>query len=218
MNKLIALAVATVLIALAPAANATVVWTFYETGCTGCLPMPPPPIAIATLTLSGPDSAGSAIWEPGTHAGIPVAAPPMLFGDTTNFSLFFSTAAIVPPSYGYNNFQCGLVVFAHSVLCDYDISWSEQNGQLNAVAINLNSQDTQIGNPRFQTFGLTGGSVATDGTIGNCTISQCQITGFWQNNLQVPEPMSASLLLSGLLGLALTRQYLRLSRGGGKIG
>jgi hypothetical protein len=34
LNKLITLAVATVLIALAPAANATVVWTFYETGCT----------------------------------------------------------------------------------------------------------------------------------------------------------------------------------------
>jgi len=34
MNKLIALAVATVLIAISPAANATVTWTFYETGCT----------------------------------------------------------------------------------------------------------------------------------------------------------------------------------------
>jgi hypothetical protein len=85
MSKLMALAAATVLIALAPAANATVVWTFFETGCTGfsfsgpCHSDHPVafPFPLVTLTLPGPTSAGTAVWKPGT--GPP---PPIYTGDT----------------------------------------------------------------------------------------------------------------------------------------
>jgi hypothetical protein len=59
------------------------------------------------------------------------------------------------------------------------------------------------------------GKAGPDDVFGGCLMALCTVTGFWQSDL--PEPMSAIMLLSGLLGLALARQYLRLSRGGGKL-
>jgi hypothetical protein len=62
-------------------------------------------------------------------------------------------------------------------------------------------------------FGLTsvgGGFSWVD--PGDCFFFPgCEFVGSWQSNLVpefVPEPMSASLLLSGLLGLALARRFL----------
>jgi MYXO-CTERM domain-containing protein len=55
-------------------------------------------------------------------------------------------------------------------------------------------------------FGLTGGPIASDGTLGGCGFTQCQIAGFWQNDLSVSEPASAAVLASGLFGAWLGRR------------
>jgi hypothetical protein len=104
-----------------------------------------------------------------------------------------------------------------TALCFYEIGWSEISGGLNDVSISLLTGDFDVGNAfnissggPGTPFGLTGGRIIAGHTqFDNCPeLTTCDITGFWQSNL-VPEPMSASLLLSGLLGLALGRRYLR---------
>jgi hypothetical protein len=56
----------------------------------------------------------------------------------------------------------------------------------------------------FGPFGLTGGPVGSDGIIGGCGDTQCTVSGFWQSDLTaVPEPISAVLLITGLLGTCL---------------
>ena len=216
MNKLIALAVAIVLIALAPAANATVVWTFYETGCTNstgqCHSDHPVafPFPLMTLTLPGPTSAGTAVWQPGM--GPP---PPVYTGDT--FALSYGGVLSLTPAFTGSNVvgQCSPAT-GHGI-CNFDLSWGETAGQLNSVSVQLLGITDQIGRVSGGGgFGLTGGIIASDGEVDNCQLTSCIVTGFWQSD--IPEPMSASLLLIGLLGLAFTRRYLRLSRGGGKIG
>jgi hypothetical protein len=92
-----------------------------------------------------------------------------------------------------------------SALCEFDLSWSEVGGQLESISLNALSVNYQIG----PGFGLTGGRFGSDFFVDNCVDAQCFATGFWQSDLPVPEPMSASFLLSGLLGLALTRRFLR---------
>ena len=207
MNKLIALAVATVLIALAPAANATVVWTFFETSCTGfsfsgpCHSDHPVafPFPLVTLTLPGPTSAGTAVWKPGT--GPP---PPVYTGDT--FVLSYPGILLTPAFTGSNVVgQCSAP--SHGI-CNFDLSWSETAGQLGSVSIQVLGTNDQIGPATGGGgFGLTGGIFGSDGEVDNCQFAQCIATGFWQSNL--PEPVSASLLLSGLLGLGFARRFLR---------
>jgi hypothetical protein len=82
----------------------------------------------------------------------------------------------------------------------FDISWSEAAGNLDSVSIELNSFANTIG--YSGPFGLNGGRIASDGPgfLGGCAFQSgtCIVSGFWQSDL--PEPMSASLLLSGALG------------------
>jgi hypothetical protein len=73
------------------------------------------------------------------------------------------------------------------------------------------SFDDEIGGLAGRPLGLTGGAIASDGPgyNGGCAQSGCIVTGYWQSNLAVPEPMSASLLVSGLLGTGLVWRFRR---------
>jgi hypothetical protein len=66
--KQLAPVIAAALIALPAAADATVIWSFYETAITSCnggtCVLPPQPFVLLTLTLPGPTSAGTATWPP----------------------------------------------------------------------------------------------------------------------------------------------------------
>jgi hypothetical protein len=88
-------------------------------------------------------------------------------------------------------------------LCDFNISWAENAGVLTAISINVDAIDDDIGGFAGRgPFGLTGGPVASDFILGGCSDTQCIIAGFWQSDLavSVPEPISAVLLITGLLG------------------
>ena len=202
MKLIITLASATILSAIAAQARgAPVTWTFYETGCTlsggPCNAQPPVPFPypLATLILPGPTSSGTAFWQ----GGLPPAPAPVYTGD--NFTFEYAGIFITPAFNGEPNCLEG-----HG-LCEFDLSWSEVGGELESIALNALSDMDQIG--YRGSFGLTGGVFGSDGTVDDCFFAQCVATGFWQSNLPVPEPMTTSLLLSGLLGLALTRRFLR---------
>jgi hypothetical protein len=207
MSK-ITLTIFAAFVALPMHASATVTWTFYETSCSifssgaPCQTNFPVtfPYPIGSLTLSGPTSSGSASWM--NNSGIGPFVPPVLTGDP-DFSVVFATVQpIAPPTYGTNDIMCHA---APAAICQYDITWSETNGNLDDVSIFIEAGAADIGGTFIngKPFGLTGGIIATDGIIDNCDDSQCQIGGFWQSNLAVPEPMSASLLAIGLFSFAL---------------
>jgi hypothetical protein len=134
------------------------------------------------LALSDDNSSGSATW-----AGVP--ATPVYTGD--DFTFTYSIERPISPA--LTNPVCG-----HLSVCSFDISWSEIDGQLAAVSISVHGFDSDIGFPRA--FGLIGGEIASDFVYGGCNDTQCVVTGFWQSDLAVPEPTSALLLMTGLLG------------------
>ena len=198
MNKLIRFAAIAIAFAVPITASATpVTWSFFETGCTnlntGGDCTPPQPLVIATLALTGPTSAGSAVWQP---AGFPPVTPPVFTGDSFAFDLPLPLFPLLTPAFTGAG-QCS----GGNQICDFDLSWSESNGHLDAVSIALDTFHSDIGNPA--PFGLTGGLIGSDDTFGSCTNAQCRVTGFWQSNLVVPEPMSAVLLMTGLIGACL---------------
>jgi hypothetical protein len=125
-------------------------------------------------------------------------------GDTDFTLSFEGVQTIAPPTYGTNETPCFLI---GPLICQYAISWSDTNGNLDSIAISVFARNTQIGAPpsSLAVFGLTGGGVATDFMVGSCEDSQCQISGFWQSDqAAVPEPTSAALLLTGLLVILLS--------------
>jgi hypothetical protein len=201
MHKLLALAlVAAALAVLAVPVRADVTWTFYETACTvfsSGAPChfpdaPPPPAVLAILSLPGPTSSGSADWE--------LFTTPVYTGDRFEFG--FVGGSITPAFTGTPN--CESFPFTINSLCEFHIAWSEVDGHLDAISIYVLGAENQIG-AVGRPFGLNGGIIASDFVIGSCELTQCIATGFWQSNL-VPEPGSAALLASGLLGLWMTRR------------
>jgi hypothetical protein len=214
MTKLSALTVATLLIATAtPADAAPVTWTFITTNCAafvgtcngGQMPGTYVPLSLS-LTLPGPTSSGSAHWgQPGNPD---FSSAPVYTGDT--FLLSLSDAIPLTPAYnGMPN-----CTQAHGAFCDFNISWFENAGVL-GISIALETQNSDLGTlppASGSPFGPTGGNFAGMSGDGCGLGSNCVLTGYWQSNL-VTEPISAIMVLSGLLGLALARRFLRPSVG-----
>jgi hypothetical protein len=202
MNKLIPLALsAAALTALPAPADATVTWSFYETGivsCNGHCSLPPQPYVLATLALPGPTSTGTARWQ-----GAPGPAPVYTGDDFTLNTPFLRTGELSPAFDGSRN--C-MNANGPQVICDFDIAWSATAGGL-GITLNLDAFNDNIGGMVTQgAFGSFGGPIASDSTLGGCVDTQCVVSGFWQSDLPVSEPMSAALLVTGLLGTCLARR------------
>jgi hypothetical protein len=181
----IALFGALLVVTAATPATATIIWGFYETGISFCnsgLCSPPSqPHLLMDLTLSSDTSTGSAEW--GGLGGQPVVT-------NSDFTFTLSTGErIGAPDYGAK--PQGFLTIS-----SYNISWSEAAGQLGAVGITLNGESETVG----AIFGLTGGPIASDDGFGGCDNTQCVVTGYWA---VVPEPGSATLLLTALVCLSL---------------
>jgi hypothetical protein len=204
MKNLIRLAIWIIGLTTPVAASAApVTWSFHETAITSCnsaspfsCVLPPQPFILLTLTLPGPTSAGTAMW-------LGTGTVPVYAGDSFALTLPFSRP-LTPAFAGDASNPGGLSCHDGGTICDFNISWSETAGDLTAVGINVDAINDNIGGfagPPHTFFGLTGGPLASDGTLGGCSNTQCTVAGFWQSDLAaVPEPMSAVLLITGLLG------------------
>ena len=191
----------------APAGAAPVTWSFFETAITSCgsptaCVLPPQPFVLMTLTLPGPTSVGTATW-------LGTGSTPVYTGDSF---ILTTTAHFVPsltPAFAGDVSNPGGASCRDGPagICDFNISWSETAGVLTSLSINLDSVFDDIGGLfEHGPFGLTGGPLASDGTLGGCSFTQCTVSGFWQNDLAVPEPTSVALLASGLFAAWLDRR------------
>ena len=205
MNKCIRLAIWVIgLTAPVVASAAPITWSFYETAITSCnsprdCMLPPQPFVLMTLALPGPTSNGTATW-------LGTGSQPVYTGDPFTLTVPFTrplTPAFVGAASNPGGFACPDGI--RSTICDFNISWSASAGNLTSVSINLDAINDDIGGlAGLGAFGLTGGPIASDGTLGGCTFTQCIVAGFWQSDLAaVPEPMSMVLLITGLLGTCL---------------
>jgi hypothetical protein len=202
--------IAAALIALSPAADATVIWSFYETAITSCnspgsCVLPSQPFVFMTLGLPGTTSNGTATW-------LGTGSQPVYTGDSFTLTTPFTqplTPAFAGDIAGDNCLNGG----PRLTICDFNISWSEVAGVLTSVSINIDAVNDNIGGMAGRgAFGLTGGPIASDATLGGCAATQCEIAGFWQSDLTVPEPMSVALLVAGLVGTWLSRRLAMCSR------
>ena len=220
MNKLVALTASTATLAAligaigpAPAGATPVTWSFFETAITSCnspgnCVLPPQPFVFMTLALPGPTSNGTATW-------LGTGSLPVYTGDSFILTTEAHFVPSLTPAFAGDVSNPGGASCSNGPagICDFNISWSETAGVLTSLSINFDSVFDSIGGLAGRgAFGLTGGPIASDGTLGGCGFTQCQIAGFWQSALSVPEPASAALLASGLFGAWLGRRR-RIGRG-----
>ena len=213
MNKCSGLTLMACVFALLTAervAASPITWDFYVTSCTdtggygrGCDPTRQYPALLATLTLTGPDSSGSAVWDGTT--------PAVYTGDSFAFDFGIYRTISSGSTGSLNNMAC---IGAHDI-CGFDLSWSETGGQLDAVSVDVNGFHDTIGDGYVPGggFGLSGGLVASDNSIVGCVQSQCTVPGYWTDTPLVtaaPEPGDLALLASafGVWGLTGRRRVL----------
>jgi hypothetical protein len=191
MKYIIALSVSVFAFAAPIAADAApVTWDFVETACSGCTIPEQYPHRLAALTLPGPDSSGH--W--------PFAAWP---GDPFSF-VFLDDGK---PAFAFQSGPC-----CSGVVRSYDLAWNEAAGNLLSVSVDFVA-DVDIFAPQDRvSLGMTSGTIFSQFGLDGCVNAQCSITGFWQSDLVVPEPMSAVLLLAGLLGLCFASSSPRFQR------
>jgi hypothetical protein len=184
---------------------APVEWDFIATGCTsdydGCISGQHYPVTLATLTLPGLNSSGSAVFKGG---GI---GPAAYTGDS--FSLDWSAwYPPLTPAFTQNAEPFGECEWLGE-MCEFDLSWSEQAGQLDALRLYVNGFSDTLGNTGIPggLFGLSGGSVASDniyfgagGAFAGCEGPPCRVAGFWVD--PVPEP--GMLMMLVVLGISAT--------------
>lgn len=182
------LVVIALVIVVVPASAAPITFDFNATSCINLANGTPcgldPAVPIATLTLPSSTSTGSGDWD-GVN-------PPVYTGDS--FTLTYNSF-VVPPANISPDPGC-----VAGRICFFDISWNEVNSQLTSVSISVHGLNDDIGfggpagtNP----FGLTGGSIASDGHYNGCIDTQCVVTGSWvpTSSLPTPEPATALLLI-----------------------
>ena len=184
---IMSIAVAAILFSLP--ADATVVFDFFETGLSCQNPndcsLPTQPFVLAEIILPGPNSSGSAAWSTGFPI-LPGDPPPTRTGDP--FALSVGLWRISSDDLmGPEGFPLGTR--------DYSISWHATNGVL---GITLDVLTVSLVEAHLHE---SGGRIGSDGLLGGCFNTQCEVTGFWaQPQIVVtPEPRNAPLVLTGLL-------------------
>ncbi|HEY1432731.1 MAG TPA: PEP-CTERM sorting domain-containing protein [Stellaceae bacterium] len=200
---------------LSISANATpVTWSFYETAIISCngsptdCVLPPQPFVLMTLTLPDPTSAGTAVWQGG-------ASQPVYTGDSFALTIPVQLGVLhLTPAFSGDPSNPGGLdctqTLNPSTICEFNISWSEAAGDLTSVSINVDATRDNVGGLAGPpSFGLTGGAIASDHTLGGCTNTQCVVGGFWQNDL--PEPSSLPMLVTSFLVLLALRKRRRTS-------
>jgi PEP-CTERM motif len=209
-SALILLPCAFALLAAERVEAAPVEWDFIATGCTsfygGCISGQHYPVTLATFTLPGPDSSGTAVFN-----GIASASPATYTGDS--FVLDFSSNYHpLTPAFTQNNEPFGECEH-HGEICQFDLSWSEVAGQLTTLRLFVDAINDSLEGIGHGAFDLSGGEVASDniyfgagGAFAGCEGPPCQISGYWVNDALVtaPEPGTLALLASafGAWGLA----------------